>query len=131
MRILVFDDGLIAARVADTLADAGHEVLGPVTSADEAMALAAEKKPQLAFVDINPQGIGSGQVVARRCDELGIATMFLTGSKASLEEGESGAGLLSDPQFLNNLIAVVEYIHSEGRTMLPGSLQLVIPDTAR
>jgi hypothetical protein len=131
MRILVFDEGVLAAAVANTLAAAGHEVLGPVTSADEAIALAVEKKPQLAFVDINPDGTRRGQAVADRCDELGIPTMFLMGSKDRVEEPATALGLLSDLQFLNNLLAVVEYVHSQGRSTLPASLQLVIPDTAR
>jgi CheY-like chemotaxis protein len=128
MRVLVFDDGLMAAALAKTLADAGQEVFGPVTSANEAIALVAEKKPQLAFIDINPQGSGSGRIVARHCDQVGIPTMFLMGANASDAECGSGPALFSAPEFLKNLVQVVQYVQSEGRSMLPASLQLTIPE---
>jgi CheY-like chemotaxis protein len=105
LRILVLDDGLIAAQLAVTIAEAGHEVIGPVTSGDEAMELAVQKKPNLAFLNINqPQ-----PAIVHRFDELGIPTMFLIGS-ISAEAGASPAGLLFDPHFLNKLLAIVEYV---------------------
>lgn len=122
LRVLVVDDGFMAASLTPTLVEAGHEVIGPVTSAEEAMELAGEKKPQLAFVDINKHGSGSGPRVAYRCEELGIPTMFLIGCKVNTEPGEAAAGLLSDPHFLNDLLAVVEYIRSEGRSVLSPQL---------
>src|SRR5262245_22001274 len=97
LRILVLGDGPMAALLALTLADAGHEVIGPMTSAEEAIKLAHENKPQFAFLDVNRRDSDSGRSIIHCFDELGIPTMFLIGSLGSNEQREAAAGLLSDP----------------------------------
>src|SRR5262245_48818371 len=110
------------------LADAGHEVIGPMTSAEEAIKLAHENKPQFAFLDVNRRGSDSGRSIIHCFDELGIPTMFLIGSLGSNEQREAAAGLLSDPHYLDFLLAVVEYIRTKGRSMLPEFPSCFLPD---
>jgi hypothetical protein len=117
MRLLVLDDGLITAQLLGTLADAGHEVFGPVSCLEKAMALAIDKKPQLALLGVNKHGSRSECI--QRLDELSIPTMFLIGCKVGGEEIEKARELFSDPNSLNVLLALVEYIQWESCGMPP------------
>jgi two-component system, response regulator PdtaR len=104
MRILVLDADLIATQLVVNLVDAGHEVLGPATSLEETMALAVVERPQLALLDIDKH-----RTIVQPLDELGIPTMFLLGCKAVGEQREVPRGLLSEPESMNFLLALVEY----------------------
>src|SRR5690242_17589447 len=98
MRVLVLDDEcLVAALTATILLDAGHDVVGPTSSAQEAMRLAVAQKLELALLDIDLDGAGSGLDVAHLCSELGIPAVFLSGSKVRAEDRDGAAGLLSKP----------------------------------
>src|ERR1700752_2003506 len=50
--LVVEDDFLIAMQTEVALTAAGFEVVGPATTAEEAVALAQEAKPTLAVMDI-------------------------------------------------------------------------------
>jgi DNA-binding response OmpR family regulator len=53
MRILIVeDDALVAIVLTDCLDDARHEVVGPATTAAEAVALCEAGVPDLALLDI-------------------------------------------------------------------------------
>ena len=54
MRVLIVEDeALIAMALADSLEDAGHEVVGPAATMAEALALCEGAPPELAVLDIN------------------------------------------------------------------------------
>ena len=68
MRILIVeDDAVIAMVLADSLEDAGHEVVGPAATMAEALALCegAAPPPELAVLDINLRDGSNGVDVAR------------------------------------------------------------------
>jgi DNA-binding NarL/FixJ family response regulator len=61
MRILVVeDDYLLAIALEAALVDVGHEVVGVAQSAQQAVCLAIENKPDLAVMDIRLLGSRDG-----------------------------------------------------------------------
>jgi two-component system, response regulator PdtaR len=129
MRVLVLDDEwLVAALTATILLDADHDVVGPASSAQEAMKLAVARKPQLALLDIDLHGAGSGLDVAHLCSDLGIPAVFLSGSKVRAEDRDGAAGLLFKPYVPNDLLQAVEYFRSDRHSIPPLSLELFTPN---
>jgi CheY-like chemotaxis protein len=128
MRVLVLDDEWFVAALAVTiLLEAGHEVVGPASSAQEAMELAVAGKPQLALLDVDLKGAGSGLDVAHLCSDLGIPAVFVSGSRVSPEERDGAAGSLSKPYLPNDLLQAVEYFRSDCHSIPPVSLELFSP----
>ncbi len=83
MRILIVEDeALIAMMLADSLEDAGHEVVGPAATMAEALALCAgaAPPPELAVLDIDLGDGGSGVDVARALMERwGVPSILASG----------------------------------------------------
>jgi DNA-binding response OmpR family regulator len=63
--LIVEDEALIAMMLADGLERGGHEVMGPVGTAAEALALCEAALPDLALLDVDLRGGGNGVVLAR------------------------------------------------------------------
>lgn len=75
--LIVEDDPLIALDLETILLDAGHLVQGPVSSAQRAIRLMERLvAPDLALVDINLIGKGTGIDVARESRAGGRSTRF-------------------------------------------------------
>jgi len=78
-RVLIVEDRyLIATEVADTVADLGGEVLGPVSSVQAAAELLRQTRADLALLDVNLDG----EMVFPLAEELergGTPIVFLTG----------------------------------------------------
>ena len=79
-RILVVeDDFLVATQMEAALTEAGFEIAGLATSADEAIALAASERPTLCVMDIRLAGVRDGIEAAIEISEtLGIRSIFAT-----------------------------------------------------
>ena len=79
-RILVVeDDYLVAAATSISLTNAGFDVLGIAGSAEEAVALAREKRPLLILMDIRLAGERDGIDAALEIfHSLGIRCVFAT-----------------------------------------------------
>ncbi|WP_395016063.1 response regulator [Dongia sp.] len=77
-RILVVeDDYFVAADLEDGLRHAGLDVVGPVPTAEEALALARSERPVLAVMDIRLAGEKDGIDAALDLyRELGIRCIF-------------------------------------------------------
>jgi DNA-binding NarL/FixJ family response regulator len=77
-RILVVeDDYFVALDLEGALREAGMQVLGPVPTAEEALALAKAERPALAVMDIRLAGEMDGIDVALALyRELGIRCIF-------------------------------------------------------
>lgn len=58
--LIVEDDVLIASQMEAALSEAGFDVLGPVATGEEAMAIAASERPDLAVVDLRLAGNRDG-----------------------------------------------------------------------
>ena len=82
-RVLVVEDEmLIAFDIADALADFGWEVVGPVGSVAEAMALLGHEQVDIAVLDVNLGGTKS-YPIADKLAESKVPVLFLTGDRAS------------------------------------------------
>jgi two-component system, response regulator PdtaR len=131
MRVLIVEDQpAIAESLADALEDAGHDVMGPAYRSDEAVSLAADMRPTLAFVDIDLEASGAGLAVARELDRLGTAVIFATGQSDTARQSAYGLGVIAKPFRPSDVarsIPVVEAIIA-GRTppppTIPAALQL-------
>jgi DNA-binding NtrC family response regulator len=80
VRILVVEDSWqLGTAVTDLLRDLGAEVIGPVATARDAQRLAAEQRPDAAFVDFN---LRDGEMANRLIDwlhEQGVHVVVITG----------------------------------------------------
>lgn len=109
MRILVVEDeAVIALTAAAVLSDAGHEVLTPAYSVDEALALGGER-PDLALVDINLAGQDEGIALARELQKrFSIHSLFVSGQvEAGRANRDAAMGLLRKPYDAGSLLASV------------------------
>ena len=79
-RILVVEDEAIIARdIAMQLQDLGYEVLGPVSSGEQALAVARQSRPCLVLMDIHLAGAMDGISAAQAIrTDLQVPTIFLS-----------------------------------------------------
>jgi DNA-binding NarL/FixJ family response regulator len=95
--LLVEDEFLVAMELETMLQDLGGEVIGPLGSLDEAVAVAREEALDLAVLDVN---VG-GRLVTRVADALAardIPFVFCTGyDAASLPGRHAAAPILMKP----------------------------------
>ena len=87
-KVLVVEDSyLIAVELAGSLRRAGHEVVGLAARAEDALALAARRRPEVAFVDLRLAGGSDGFEAARRlAAQHGCAIILATGLPAAAPE---------------------------------------------
>lgn len=78
--LIVEDEALIAFFLEDTLDELGYPCCGVADSAEQAMTLANEQRPDVAFVDIGLRGSRDGVAVASDLRDLGVTIVFLTGT---------------------------------------------------
>ena len=97
--LLVEDEALILMQLEALVEDAGHVVVGTAMRCAEAIALAREVRPDLAFVDLNLCDGESGFVVAHALGELdGLMVVFVTANPLRVSEDFGGAaGVIAKP----------------------------------
>jgi DNA-binding response OmpR family regulator len=80
--LVVEDEPLISSYIAHVLREFAFPVSGCSSSGSEAIALADQRKPRLAVVDIQITGAMDGIEVAKTLrDRFGVPTIFLSGVK--------------------------------------------------
>jgi CheY-like chemotaxis protein len=81
MNILIVEDEAVAAAALEaTLTEARHKVVGAVSSAREALEIAAMQTVDLALLDINLNGRRDGVELARELLVVhGVPALFLSG----------------------------------------------------
>ena len=115
MRILILEDELLVAiTLKALLMEAGHVVLGPVTSCEKAMDMAEEHRPDVLFTNID-LGIGTDGVACSRAFlKLNIPAVFVTGSREeAFAARDVAVGYLSkpcDPDRVGAAMSVVEKV---------------------
>jgi PAS domain S-box-containing protein len=95
--LLVEDEALVAMMIQETLAELGFQVIGPISTASEALAAARENHFDAAVLDIN---LGDGLVytVAEILAKRGVPFIFVTGYDAdSVDARFSGVTVLQKP----------------------------------
>jgi CheY-like chemotaxis protein len=77
--LIVEDEWLIAMDLAETVRQAGHEVLAIAGDPAEAIAAAKTDKPDLALMDLRLANGTSGVEAAQRLwDEMGLRCIFVS-----------------------------------------------------
>lgn len=110
--LIVEDDFLIAMQAENALADAGFNVVGVATSADEAIALARERRPRIALMDIRLAGRRDGiDVASELFRAFGVRCVFAT-AHDDLQTRTRAApfsplGWLTKPYTMASLISLV------------------------
>lgn len=125
------DELLVAMEIEGILRDAGHETLGPASTARDALALAEGTTPDLALVNINLlDGKGAGIGLARTLlGRWGVPSIFVSGQRAEAEAARDAAiGFIDKPwreRLLLDSVGVAERIRRGGRPgAVPAGLML-------
>jgi DNA-binding NarL/FixJ family response regulator len=110
--LIVEDDFLIAMQTETVLSEAGYEVVGTASTADQAILLAREKRPALAVMDIRLEGERDGIDAAKHLfDELNIRCIFATAHDDAITrqraEPIAPLGWLAKPFTGDSLVALV------------------------
>jgi DNA-binding response OmpR family regulator len=97
-RILVVDDEpLIAAMLADWIAELGHEPVGPASSEQSARALIEAGPLNAAILDVSLQS-GDSFALAQACRERALPFAFATGhGRTALPLEFADAAVLAKP----------------------------------
>jgi DNA-binding NarL/FixJ family response regulator len=111
--LIVEDDYLIALDIEAGLQAADFEVIGPATSADEAISMAISMKPALALMDIRLVGQRDGVDAALELyRELGIRCIFTTahGDRDVKLRAEAARplGWVQKPYSIATLVAAIQ-----------------------
>lgn len=115
-RILVVeDDYIVALNLEHELVAAGFEVVGLVAAADEAVAKAAEERPDLAVVDIRLRGPRDGVDAALELRErYGVPSLFASahGDPHTRERAQAAMplGWIQKPYSADALIAMIRQV---------------------
>jgi len=114
MNILIVEDQfLIATLMADTLADAGHHVLGPAAAQREALEALAGAPLDLALVDVELRGGDSGIIVARELRRRGVPTIFVSAQASVARANRNLAiGFVAKPYMPRVLLDVVRWVQA-------------------
>lgn len=134
--LVVEDEPLIAMALEDTLARAGHEVLGPAKTARAALRLAERTPPDFAFVDIILADGSRGTELARELrTRWRTPVVFASASPAMASANRDLAlGYLSKPFTQEDVLGSLEVAKCilEGGTPppppIPGALEVFGPE---
>jgi DNA-binding NarL/FixJ family response regulator len=110
--LIVEDDFLIATQAEIALVDAGFDVVGVAAAADEALALARERRPAIAVMDIRVAGPRDGiDAAGDLFRELGVRSVFATAhddqQTRARAEPFAPLGWLTKPYTMASLINVI------------------------
>jgi len=95
--LLVEDEALVAMMIQECLTEWGHSVLGPISRASEALAVAREGDFDAAILDLN-LGDGLAYPVAEILSSRGVPFVFVTGYEAGTVDGRfSDVPMLQKP----------------------------------
>ena len=110
--LIVEDNPLIGFMLEEVLASAGHRVAGPVATFEEAVSSAEGESPDLALVDIDLQGRGTGVDLARLLKErMQVPTVFVSGQVLVARAHQDLAlGILKKPFSPDSLVRSVALI---------------------
>lgn len=122
--IVVEDETLILMQIEMLLEEAGHEVVGTAVTRDEAIALAVETRPDIAFVDLRLKDGSSGLEAARGMrDVAGLTVVFMTANARELPDDLDGAAAVIPKPFSESVFgAALPFLEECLRRPPPGSL---------
>ena len=100
LRILIVENEAITLMQLEALLEeVGHTVVGSAMTADEAIDLIEERRPELVLLDLQLQDGSSGLDVARAMRaQTGVTIVFLTANARKLADDlEGAAAVISKP----------------------------------
>jgi two-component system, response regulator PdtaR len=117
--LIVEDEPIVAWSLAHALREAGHTILGPTASSDEAIELSARYAPRLALVDITLDGEIEGISLARtQKNEMSIASVFMTAQPTlARENADAALGLIEKPhlpEVVSRAVAAIDEVLGSG-----------------
>ena len=129
MLILVVEDEPIAALSAMwELQRAGHEVVGPAHTREEALHLAHGRQLDLALVDIDLKEAGEGVEVAKQLRTMNVASVFVSAqSEVAQKHRDLALGYLCKPYSSTELVRSVDVIDK----VMNGGLPPAVPGALR
>jgi PAS domain S-box-containing protein len=102
--LIVEDDVLLAMEMADSLREAGLNVLGPAASVSEAFKIIDDVRPSFAVLDIN-LGQETSEPIAKRLKGLSVPFVSVSGyAKAQRPEVFAPEGFLPKPVHMPDLV---------------------------
>lgn len=113
-RVLVVEDQiLLAVAIQQTVADAGYEVVGIASDAEDALRLAVQHRPDLILMDVSlgrgPDGIDAAHSIAAGMTVKIVFATAHTDEHTVARIAESGLGsLLAKPFSDDQLLAAME-----------------------
>ncbi len=110
--LIVEDEFLVAMTIEETLLQAGHEIVGLVTTGEEAVQAGASLRPDLVMMDIRLAGQMTGIEAAVELSAKGIPSLFATshsdqGTRTS-GEAANPVGWLAKPFSESEVVSAVE-----------------------
>ena len=99
MILIAEDNVMIAMMMEDDLGDAGYQVAGPVSTADEALAIAREDRLTMALIDVDLLNGDSGIELATKLKaQYGLPCVFVTGQvKEAIDQSDAALAVLAKP----------------------------------
>ena len=129
MRVLIVEDqALIALSLRISLLAAGHAVIGPASTSAEALSLARDSRPDLAFVDVDLEAKKAGLNVAHQLATARVPVIFATGQVDPVRKSGLGLGVLAkpyDPEEATHAVAWVQAVMHGQTADSPRSLVLL------
>ena len=105
--LVVEDETLVAMLIEDTLLDAGAQVLGPVSTVAEALALVERELPDLAVLDLNLAGETS-EPIADVLRDRGVPFVVASGyGPSGVPAKHAGVPVLAKPYAPEDLTAAL------------------------
>ena len=111
--LVVEDDMMTALSLAETLGDAGLTVIGPTPTADRALTLIGQTRPDFAVLDVN-LGKETSERVGQELKRIGVPFLCVSGS--SVEQVPTilrNAPFLSKPVDEQAMIEMIEHHAAE------------------
>lgn len=132
--LIVEDEALLSLYLQECIEAAGHRVVGIAATSREAVALAQQTRPDLAFVDVHlldgNTGIDAARILTEQCDTL---VVFMTANQKLIPADFAGAaGFVAKPYSEKGLLSALGFIETcVGKKMAtekpPSSLVLSRP----
>lgn len=117
--VVAEDEAIVRLDVKEILLSAGYEVVGETGRGDDAVALAAETKPDLAILDVKMPGMSGIQAAREITKDAQVAVIVLTAfSQRELIEEARDAGVaayLVKPFRRDELLGAVDTVMTSCR----------------
>jgi DNA-binding NarL/FixJ family response regulator len=122
--LLADDHPALVAAVGEFLEDNGYTVVGPVTNGEEAIDLAASRRPELAVVDYRMPGPGGRELLARLREvapDTRVLVYTADAGEALVQEalGRGAAAIVLKEAPLQDLLRALEAVCDGGTYVDP------------